>query len=732
MDMTFFIACLLTLIAASAVFSFCLPQYRNTNSRIGNGLIFAAFVISFYQSLADHGLQSININLITVNKHPLIFSLWYDNIAHIMVPFALFIAFAIYQFSQRYLMSEVTRPRFLTQLCLVLFSVVLLLLSANFFTAFIAWQFIGLSLYLLLNHYHYDLQANRAAKKKFAINRIGDLCFLIAVVLSLQSPTTISFANLQSIPHPIATSILIFIAVMTKSAQFPFHIWLADTMETPTPVSALMHAGVINSGGILLAKLAPIIVMLPAMMLAIAIVGLISVCIGMFLMLNQADVKKKLAYSTMGQMGYMIMQCGVGIFSTAIFHLMSHGFFKVCLFLHAGESLMLKTHYQKRNQSWFASCIAIVLSIISMFFVLWLALLLHFYQPIIIWGFIFITLLQINRQLWLSTHSAVTFLFAFIMLTLAELAYIAVLHIFTVYLAGLDNEVSSVWQIAAISVAILFQIICWHQPVLSRHRLYRLIQFFNVENIYRLILLNPLRWLGDRANNLVYKFHFMKKMPALFISACLILAFITITINNKSLQDFCLWFFIFTLLLSGVIANRAKHLLRIWMWILILEVSFISIGLAEKNIFLHKVIIFHLCNILMVILMMAILMAGKKRQNKRAQTYLKFNRLPWFMFYLSTGLLLIIGIPGSASFIAELFLLNQLLQSNMTAMIFYSFAMLLLSIVILHTLQTYVFDNERLIYSKKNLGTMAHFICCFTIIFNIVNGLDPSLLLNVI
>ena len=132
-------------------------------------------------------------------------------------------------------------------------------------------------------------------------------------------------------------TLLIFIGAMAKSAQFPLHVWLPDTMDSPTPVSALMHAGIINAGGFLLNRLAPLYSLSPTILHIVFVVGALTVLLGASMMLVQNDIKKTLGFSTMGQMGYMIMECGLGAFGLAIFHLIAHGLFKASLFLGAGN-----------------------------------------------------------------------------------------------------------------------------------------------------------------------------------------------------------------------------------------------------------------------------------------------------------------------------------------------------------------------------------------------------------
>lgn len=206
----------------------------------------------------------IHFSWFNLNGYDLNLKFTLDNLSSVMLFVVMVIGVTVYRYASRYLQSDTSRIRFLTQVTITLVSVMFFIVSGNLLTAFVGWQLIGLNLYILLNHYHYQSAANRAAKKKFIINRIGDMCFLVAIILCYQYFGTTDYDVLgqEAVIKGKQTLILglVFIAIMTKSAQFPFHIWLPDTMQAPTPVSALMHAGVINSGGILLARLSPLLI----------------------------------------------------------------------------------------------------------------------------------------------------------------------------------------------------------------------------------------------------------------------------------------------------------------------------------------------------------------------------------------------------------------------------------------------------------------------------------------
>jgi NADH-quinone oxidoreductase subunit L len=192
--------------------------------------------------------------------------------------------------------------------------------------------------------------------KTWIVLRLGDAAFLAGVVLAYHVYGTLEFSELferaaqhaatvslwpqgPEIGAATAVTLLLFVGAMSKSAQFPLHVWLPDTMDTPTPVSAFMHAGIVNAGGLLFNRLAPLFGQAPDTLHVAFVIGGLTAILGASMMLMQSDVKKMLGFSTMGQMGYMTMECGLGAFALAIFHLIAHGIFKATLFLYAGRGI---------------------------------------------------------------------------------------------------------------------------------------------------------------------------------------------------------------------------------------------------------------------------------------------------------------------------------------------------------------------------------------------------------
>ena len=249
-----------------------------------------------------------------------------------------------YRFSSKYLNGDPHRGRFLNWLVFSIASAFVLMMSTNLLVLAVAWFLTSLGLHRLLTHYPERIEGIRAARKKFMISRIGDLALGSAIVLVWWKWGTLDLNRLFELTagSPVtgamtSLTLLIVLAALTKSAQFPFHSWLPETMESPTPVSALMHAGIINAGGALLLRTSPLIIRVPEALLLLAMVGTITAILGSIAMWAQVKVKRTLAWSTVSQMGFMMVQCGLGAFPVALLHVVSHGCYKAWSFLRSGD-----------------------------------------------------------------------------------------------------------------------------------------------------------------------------------------------------------------------------------------------------------------------------------------------------------------------------------------------------------------------------------------------------------
>lgn len=279
-----------------------------------------------------------------------LFSLYIDALSALMAFAVTAIGLVVHLFSVRYMRDDPGYARFFALLDGIIAVILLMVLAGDLLTLLLAWHLIGVLLYFLLGH---DLRREPATRYAFwtlFTHRIGDLPLLAAVALLFHAHGTLVlpelFARIAAAPDlttvlglPLTETVglLILCAAFAKSAQFPLHTWLPYTMDGPTPVSALMHAGIVNAGGFLINRFAPLFVHTDWVLQVAIAVGLVTTVLGSLMMLMQSDIKKALGYSTMGQMGYMIMECGLGAFSLAIYHLLAHGVFKATLFLGSGS-----------------------------------------------------------------------------------------------------------------------------------------------------------------------------------------------------------------------------------------------------------------------------------------------------------------------------------------------------------------------------------------------------------
>ena len=281
------------------------------------------------------------------------FSFRIDVLTVVMLLLVSFLGAVVTRYTRHYLAGDVRQGTFSKWLSLTIASVLTLIISGNLLLFTLAWMATSLSLHRLLTFYGDRPAAILAARKKFLISRLGDACLVAGLVLAWQCFGTWEFATIFAAAETAKASgegsaclgwlaSLLVTAALLKSAQFPFHSWLPDTMETPTPVSALMHAGIINAGGFLVIRLSPILVSVPAALNALALVGAFTALFASVVMLTQTSVKRSLAYSTVAQMGFMMLQCGLGAFSLATLHLVAHSLYKAHAFLSSGSVIELK------------------------------------------------------------------------------------------------------------------------------------------------------------------------------------------------------------------------------------------------------------------------------------------------------------------------------------------------------------------------------------------------------
>ncbi|HYK06044.1 MAG TPA: NADH-quinone oxidoreductase subunit L [Thermoanaerobaculia bacterium] len=270
-----------------------------------------------------------------------------DALSSTMLMIVTWIGFLIHVYATGYMSHEKGYTRFFTYLNLFMFMMLLLVLGANYIVMFVGWEGVGLCSYLLIGFYYDKNFAADAGKKAFITNRIGDFGFILGIFLIFNTFGSADYEKVFAMAATggtqyagIATAIclLLFVGACGKSAQIPLYVWLPDAMAGPTPVSALIHAATMVTAGVYMCVRSNVLFRLaPDAMLVVAIVGAATAIFAATIGLAQNDIKKVLAYSTVSQLGYMFLAVGVGAFTAAIFHVMTHAFFKACLFLGAGS-----------------------------------------------------------------------------------------------------------------------------------------------------------------------------------------------------------------------------------------------------------------------------------------------------------------------------------------------------------------------------------------------------------
>jgi len=283
-----------------------------------------------------------------------------DNITVIMLFVVTLISTLVHYFSIAYMEGDARFSRYFAYLGIFTFSMLGIVIADNLLMIYIFWELVGLSSYLLIGFWYEKKSASDASMKAFLANRIGDIGMFIGILILFTNYHTFSFQDIfQNIANGVvpfgsngwltAAGILIFMGAVGKSAQVPLHIWLPDAMEGPTPVSALIHAATMVAAGVYL--VARIFALLTAdAMLVIAVVGTVTSIFAATIALTQNDIKKVLAYSTVSQLGYMIMALGVGAYKFAFFHLVTHAFFKGLMFLGSGSVIHSMHHEQDMRQ----------------------------------------------------------------------------------------------------------------------------------------------------------------------------------------------------------------------------------------------------------------------------------------------------------------------------------------------------------------------------------------------
>lgn len=329
-------------------------------SIIGSGSILASFIVSllvFFQ--VKNGITAPVVvtlfDFISFEDVSIPFAFQVDQLSSLFLLIITGIGFLIHLYSTAYMHEENNShyARYFAYLNLFVFSMLLLVLGSNYVIMFIGWEGVGLCSYLLIGYWFKNVDYSNAARKAFVMNRIGDLGFLLAVFWLLGRIGTVNFNEVFSKVDMLtsldltAITLLLFLGATGKSAQIPLYTWLPDAMAGPTPVSALIHAATMVTAGIyMIARSNILYTLAPATQTVVMVIGLATALLAATIALKQNDIKKVLAYSTVSQLGYMFIGLGVGAFTGAVFHVMTHAFFKALLFLGAGSVIHAMHHEQ--------------------------------------------------------------------------------------------------------------------------------------------------------------------------------------------------------------------------------------------------------------------------------------------------------------------------------------------------------------------------------------------------
>ncbi len=339
-------------------------------SLVTGGLVIALIIL--VQKLALYHDQTLSLNFTWVDFHevpgvgPLKIVLGFavDNLAAAMAVVVMIISTVVHFFSIGYMHGDVRYSRYFGYLGVFTFSMMLIVLSNNLFLLYVGWELVGLSSYLLIGHWYEKKSASDAAMKAFIVNRVGDIGFFVGIMILFGTFHTFGlneiFGGIAAGTLPFgsetwltAAGVLIFCGAIGKSAQFPLHVWLPDAMEGPTPVSALIHAATMVAAGVyLVARVFPLFT--ADALTTIAYIGAITAFLAATIAIVQNDIKKVLAYSTISQLGYMVLALGVGAYTAGFFHLVTHAMFKAGLFLGSGSvihAMHHALHYQNDHHT---------------------------------------------------------------------------------------------------------------------------------------------------------------------------------------------------------------------------------------------------------------------------------------------------------------------------------------------------------------------------------------------
>ena len=342
----------------TAIFLFI--QKNLIKESIVNIFTLSSSVISFlitsfiFVTFTIEKFESYSVVLYQWTESPKIdFSFTLDGLSALMLLLVSGLSIFIQQFSTSYMSKDENYRKYFVYFNFFVFSMLVLVMSSNFLIMFLGWELVGLSSYLLISFWSSKTSAAKAGNKAFILNRIGDFGFLVGLMFILNTFKSFDFQDVlhkaNDIPVNTITVITLFLILgaFGKSAQFPLFSWLPDAMEGPTPASALIHAATMVTAGVfMLVRISPLLQYSETTSFVVLVIGLLTALISAFSAINQYDIKKVLAYSTISQLGFMFIAIGVGAYVAAVFHLLTHAFFKALLFLGAGAVIEALHHEQ--------------------------------------------------------------------------------------------------------------------------------------------------------------------------------------------------------------------------------------------------------------------------------------------------------------------------------------------------------------------------------------------------
>ena len=318
--------------------------------------VLASFLLSafiFSDVLAGHGWNGTVYSWATIGETRLEVGFLIDRLTALMMVVVTFVSLMVHVYTIGYMAEDPGYQRFFSYISLFTFSMLMLVMSNNFLQLFFGWEAVGLVSYLLIGFWYTRPTAIYANLKAFLVNRVGDFGFLLGIALVLAHFGTLDYAEvfkqapgLKDLPVTLVC-LLLFVGAMGKSAQFPLHVWLPDSMEGPTPISALIHAATMVTAGIfMVARMSPLFELSQTALAVVLIVGATTALSMSLVAITQFDIKRVVAFSTLSQLGYMTAALGASAYSVGIFHLMTHAFFKAVLFLGAGSVIVALHHEQ--------------------------------------------------------------------------------------------------------------------------------------------------------------------------------------------------------------------------------------------------------------------------------------------------------------------------------------------------------------------------------------------------